>query len=133
MQKGITTDILMTISATIEALLIEQQEGIAKGYNEIPDFKLSIVVTLDPTSKGVEADYTLTYALEAPREPVVKAKVQKHQVLTGNQEELPLDDLTKNPKIVQAVKNLIPKKGSGIDSVTFTDCGTGKSVTLEAQ
>ena len=89
MQKGITQDILMTVAGTIEALLIEQQEGIAKGYNEIPDFKLSIAVTLDPTSKGVEADYTLTYALEAPREPIVKAKVQKHQVLS-NQEELDL-------------------------------------------
>lgn len=86
----ITPDVLMKISGTIEALFLEQQEGIAFAFDNIPNLKLSITVNLDPTSEGVEANYSLTYALEAPREAVKKLVVKKCEVINSTQ-DLPFE------------------------------------------
>jgi len=51
---AITDDVLLTISGTIEKMLLEQQEGIDFAYQKIPDgIKISIGVNLDPTSQGI--------------------------------------------------------------------------------
>ena len=76
----ITTEILQTVAGQIEALLIEQAEGIAYSANKLPDgVKLSITVHLLPMIDQVSVDYQLSYALEPEPEPATKQTVKKHQ------------------------------------------------------
>ena len=102
----ITESTLQTIAGTIEALLIEQREGIAFAYKKIPDgIKLSIGVNLDPTSQGVCVTYNLSFPLQPTPEPPEKCKVMKQETINDTE---PLFD---------AVERLRPKADSGIDSV----------------
>jgi len=95
---AITDDVLLTISGTIEKMLLEQQEGIDFAYQKIPDgIKISIGVNLDPTSQGVEANYTVNYPLEAAPEPAMKRTVKKKQIIDGGQLEMNLQWLKDNP------------------------------------
>jgi hypothetical protein len=119
--QEINESVLQIISGEIEKLLIEEQEGIAFAYNKIPDgIKISIGVNLDPTSKGVEVNYTVNYPLEASPDPAKKQTIKKKQIINEGQSAL-----------FETVNNIIPKKGSGIDSMTIT--AGGESVTLEAR
>jgi len=90
MHNTITNETLQTIAGTIEALLLEQQEGINSSYRRISDgIKVSIGVALDPSSQGVEVNYTLNYPLEPTPEPAMKAKIQKKQFINDTA-ELPM-------------------------------------------
>jgi hypothetical protein len=110
----ITENVLSIISGEIEKLLLEEREGIAFAYKKIPDgIKVSIGVTLDPSSQGVVVNYQLSYPLEPAPAPATKQTIKKKQTI--NKEQANLFD------------RLIPD-GSGIDSVTLT--GGSKSVTL---
>ena len=117
----INESVLQIISGEIEKLLIEEQEGIAFAYKKIPDgIKISIGVNLDPTSNGVEVNYTVNYPLEASPDPVKKQTIKKKQIINEGQSRL-----------FDAVEAIRPRAGSGIDSVTLES--GGKSVTLEAR
>ena len=119
--QEITIATIQTIAGTIEALLLEQQEGINFSYKKIPDgIKVSIGVNLDPTSQGVEVNYTLNYPLEANPEPAQKQTVKKKQIINEGQ-----------ANIMDAIENMRPKKDSGIESITIS---SGEhSATLEAR
>jgi len=119
--QQITEGTLQTIAGTIEALLIEQQEGINFAYRKIPDgIKISIGVNLDPTSQGVEVNYTVNYPLEKTPEPAQKQTVKKKQIINEAQTDM-----------MGIIDNLTPRNGSGIDSMTISS--GGQSVTLDAR
>ncbi|MHB8123128.1 MAG: hypothetical protein ACYDG4_13340 [Desulfuromonadaceae bacterium] len=82
MAHTITDQTIQTIAGSIEALLIEQREGIAFAYRKIPDgIKLTIGVNLDPTSQGVQASYSVSYPLEPKNEPTQKQTVKKTEII----------------------------------------------------
>jgi hypothetical protein len=84
----ISNETLQKIAGTIEALLIEQQEGIAFAYKRIPDgIKVSIGVNLDPISTGVCVSYTVSYPLQAAPVPAEKCTVKKQEMI-GDSEPL---------------------------------------------
>lgn len=82
----ITNEVLQQIAGTIEALLIEQQEGIAFAFGKIPEgIKVTIGIDLDKMSQGLEVNYTVNYPLESAPEPAQKQKVKKREIINGNQ------------------------------------------------
>jgi hypothetical protein len=87
--QEITESVVQVISGSIEKLLIEQREGIASAYKKIPNgIRVSIGVNLDPTSNGVEVNYTVNYPLEPTPEPAQKQTVKKKQIISDDQEQL---------------------------------------------
>jgi hypothetical protein len=117
--QEITESVLQVISGEIEKLLLEEREGIAFAYKKIPDgIKISIGVNLDPTSQGVEVNYTVNYPLQPTPEPAEKRTVKKKQII--NEDQVAMFD---------AIENMRPNAGRGIDSVTISS--GDKSVTLE--
>ncbi len=88
----ITNEILQKIAGSIETLLIEQREGISFAYKKIPDgIKVSIGLNLDPTSQGIEVNYTLSYPLQPTPEPAEKCTVKKKEIINMTA-DLPLAD-----------------------------------------
>lgn len=120
--QHITEGVLQVVAGDIEKLLLEQQEGIAFAYNKISDgIKLTISITMDRTAQGVQVEHALSYPLEARPEPPQKQTVRLKRIISEDQ-----------GRLFEAVDNLRPKAGSGIDSVTFSIPGQ-EPVTLEAR
>lgn len=117
----ITEGILMQIAGDIEALLLEQQKGIAFSFDKITEgIKISVSVSLDQSADGVVTEYNLSYPLEPKPEPATKATVKKKRIINENQGNL-----------IDAIERLRPDKDSGIESVTLS--ARGESVTLKAR
>jgi hypothetical protein len=85
----ITEGVLQQVAGDVEKLLLEKQEQIAWAYKKIPDgLKVSIGILLEPKSNGVSVDYTVSFPLEPPNDPVLKEKVEMHRIINENQPEL---------------------------------------------
>jgi len=85
MEHNITESLLQVVAGDIEKLLLENFEHIAFAYLKIPDgIKLSLEISLDPSSRGVVVNYDLSFDLEAKPEPPEKHKVKfKHTIDTA--------------------------------------------------
>lgn len=79
---NITESFLQVVAGDIEKLLLENFEQIAFAYIKIPDgIKLSLGITLDPSSQGIVVNYDLSFDLEEKPEPPEKHKVKfKHTI-----------------------------------------------------
>jgi hypothetical protein len=82
MSHEITESLLQIIAGDIEKLLLENFEQISFAYLKIPDgIKLSLGISLDPSSKGVVVNYDMSFDLEQKPEPPEKHKVKfKHTI-----------------------------------------------------
>ncbi|OQB49148.1 MAG: hypothetical protein BWX99_03013 [Deltaproteobacteria bacterium ADurb.Bin151] len=64
MEHKITEDLLQIVAGDIEKLLLENAEQIAFAYQNIPDvIKVSLGISLDPSSQGVVVNYDLSFVL----------------------------------------------------------------------
>jgi hypothetical protein len=89
--QNITESFLQIIAGDIEKLLIENQETIAWAYKKIPDgIKLSMGITLDPSSNGIVVSYDFGFDLEPKPEPPEKHKVKFKHVINEMQADLGL-------------------------------------------
>ena len=87
--QEVTEGVLQRIAGKIEALLLEEEEGIAKSYQRIYDgIKISIGVELDRSADGLVVNYSMNYPLEAKPEAQVKQTVKAKEIINENQTEL---------------------------------------------
>ena len=88
----VTEGVLGIIAGTIEKLLQEEHEGIAKSFGDIPEgIKVTIGVELDRSDEGVEVNYTLSYPLEPKAEATIKQKIKKKEIINENQAQMDLE------------------------------------------
>lgn len=86
---NITEEVLQIMAGQIEALLIEQREGIDRMYHKIGGaLRISLVADLSSSTLGVTVDYKLSYPLEPPNEPALKQTVKLHKVINPDQADM---------------------------------------------
>jgi len=86
MNQQITEAFLQVVAGDIEKLLLENQKNIDFAYHKIPDgIKLSLGISLDPSSGGIVVNYDLGFDLEPKPEPPVKHKVKLRHVIDEGQ------------------------------------------------
>lgn len=85
MTHEITDELLQIVAGDIEKLLLENREQIAFAYKNIPDgIKVSMGISLDPSSQGVVVNYDVSFDLQEKAPPPEKHKVKyKHTIDTG--------------------------------------------------
>lgn len=85
MEQEITEDLLQIVAGDIEKLLLENHEQIAFAYRNIPDgIKVSLGISLDPSSQGVVVNYDLSFDLQEKAPAPEKHKVKfKHTIDPG--------------------------------------------------
>lgn len=87
--QEITESILQAVAGDIEKLLLEDRENIAFAYKRMPDgIKLSMGITLDPSSNGIVVNYDFGFDLEPKPEPPEKHKVKFKRTINETQEDL---------------------------------------------
>jgi len=82
MEHKITEELLQIVAGDVEKLLIENAEQIAFAYQNIPDgIKVSLGISLDPSSQGVVVNYDLSFDLQEKAPAPEKHKVKfKHTI-----------------------------------------------------
>jgi len=82
MEHKITEKLLQIVAGDVEKLLIENAEQIAFAYQNIPDgIKVSLGISLDPSSQGVVVNYDLSFDLQEKAPAPEKHKVKfKHTI-----------------------------------------------------
>ncbi len=89
MSQQITETFLQVVAGDIEKLLLENAENIDFAYRKIPDgIKLSLGISLDPSSGGIVVNYDLGFDLEPKPEPPAKHKVKLRHVIDDGQAEM---------------------------------------------
>lgn len=85
MTHEITGELLQIVAGDIEKLLLENHEQIAFAYQNIPDgIKVSLGISLDPSSQGVVVNYDLSFDLQEKAPAPEKHKVKfKHTIDPG--------------------------------------------------
>jgi len=84
--QEITESFLQAVAGDVEKLLLEDRENIAFAYKRIPDgIKLSMAITLDPSSNGIVVNYDLGFDLEPKPEPPEKHKVKFKRTINEGQ------------------------------------------------
>lgn len=85
MEHSITQELLQIVAGDIEKLLIENHEQIAFAYKNIPDgIKVSLSISLDPSSQGVVVNYDMGFDLQEKAPAPEKHKVKyKHTIDPG--------------------------------------------------
>ena len=85
MEHKITEELLQIVAGDVEKLLIENAEQIAFAYQNIPDgIKVSLGISLDPSSQGVVVNYDLSFDLQEKAPAPEKHKVKfKHTIDPG--------------------------------------------------
>jgi hypothetical protein len=97
----ITNEFLQHVAGTIEALLLEEQEGIDFAYRKIgTGIKVSIGLNFDPSADGIVVSYDLNYAIEPRPEPPEKRTIKKKETIDVNQLDF-LDDLKTGRVVVE--------------------------------
>ena len=82
----ITDEVIQQIAGDLEKLLLESREKIAWAYQKIPDgFKVTVGLHMEETEKGISLDYTVSFPLESPREPITKETVKWRRFLNPDQ------------------------------------------------
>lgn len=120
--NNITESFLQVVAGDIEKLLLENQESIAFAYEKIQTgMKVALGITFDPTAGGISVSYDLGHDLEPKAPAPEKHKVKFCHIIDSTQ-----------TNFMSHLDGIIPKKGSGIDSVTFSTPGH-PPVTLEAR
>jgi hypothetical protein len=80
--NDITESFLMTVSADIEKLLVENREAIDFAYRKIgTGMKVAIGITLDPTASGISVNYDMGFDIEPKPDPPEKHKVKYRHVI----------------------------------------------------
>ena len=86
MEHKITELFLQVVAGDIEKLLLENQASIAFAYEKIQTgMKVSLAVTLDPTSGGISVSYDLSHDLEPKQEAPEKHKVKFRHIIDEGQ------------------------------------------------
>jgi hypothetical protein len=86
MDQIIKADFLQHVAGILEGLLLESQEGIDNAYRTIEGgVKVSIGIMLEPSSKGVCVNYSLSYPLQPAPEPALKETVKKKETIDPGQ------------------------------------------------
>ena len=120
--NNITESFLMVVAGDIEKLLLESRGPISFAYDKIQTgMKVTLGITFDPTAGGISVSYDLGHDLEPKPAAPEKHKVKMCHVINEAQGDL-----------LDAMNNIIPKKGSGIDSMTISTPWL-PPVTLEAR
>lgn len=89
MGQEITEAFLQVVAGDVEKLLLENRGNIAFAYKKIPDgIKLSMGISLDPSSGGIVVNYDLNFDLEPKPEPPEKHKVKLRHVIDEGQSSL---------------------------------------------
>jgi hypothetical protein len=86
----ITDTLLQVVAGDVEKLLIENREQIDFSYKNhgTEGVKLSMGISLDPSSSGVCVNYDIGFDLEPKPEPPEKCKIKLKHNIAENQPDL---------------------------------------------